>query len=54
MSYQVVLSKSAKHDLSNLDKTLQQNMAKHLQSLTTTPRPHGVTKLRGTEDEWRI
>jgi mRNA interferase RelE/StbE len=54
MSYQVVLSKSAKHDLSKLDKTLQQNMANHLQSLTTDPRPHGVTKLRGTEDEWRI
>lgn len=54
MSYQVVLSKSAKHDLSKLDKTLQQNMAKHLQSLITDPRPRGVTKLRGTEDEWRI
>jgi mRNA interferase RelE/StbE len=54
MSYQVVLSKSAKRDLNNLDKIFQQNMAKHLQSLTTGPRPDGVAKLRGTEDEWRI
>lgn len=54
MSYQVVLPKPAERDLNRLDKTLLLNIAKHLKALEADPRPADVTKLRGTENEWRI
>jgi mRNA interferase RelE/StbE len=54
MSYQVVLGKAAKRDLGRLDRILQQSLARHLQILINDPRPSGVVKLRGTENEWRI
>lgn len=54
MTYQVVLGKTAKSDLHHLDATWQRRVAKQLLTLTTDPRPSGVTKLRGVENEWRI
>jgi mRNA interferase RelE/StbE len=54
MSYQVVLTKTAEHDLGRLDNMWQRNIAQRLQKLAVDPRPSGVTKLRGTENEWRI
>ncbi|MFN8453519.1 MAG: type II toxin-antitoxin system RelE/ParE family toxin [Anaerolineae bacterium] len=54
MSYQVVLLKAAERDLSRLDKAVLPNVAKHLKALEADPRPANVTKLRGTENEWRI
>ncbi|MCK6627257.1 MAG: type II toxin-antitoxin system RelE/ParE family toxin [Anaerolineae bacterium] len=54
MTYQVVLGKTAKSDLRHLEATWQRPVAKQLLTLTTDPRPSGVTKLRGVENEWRI
>jgi mRNA interferase RelE/StbE len=54
MSYQVALDRTAKRDLRHLDPVWQRQVAEHLQILLTDPRPAGVTKLRGTENEWRI
>lgn len=54
MNYQLMLTNTAKHDLRRLDPTWQHNVAKDLQRLVVNPRPPGVTKLRGTENEWRI
>jgi mRNA interferase RelE/StbE len=54
MSCQVILTKAAKRDLGHLDRMLQQSLARHLQTLIANPRPSGVAKLRGTENEWRI
>lgn len=54
MNYQVVLNKTTKRDLHHLDEVWQRQIVKHLQTLVATPRPAGVTKLRGTENQWRI
>ena len=54
MSYQVVLGRVAKRDLQHLDRVWQRRVAKHLQTLIDAPRPSGVVKLRGAENEWRI
>lgn len=54
MRYQVVLAKAAKRDLQGLERITQRRIASQLQSLSETPRPPGVIKLRGTENEWRI
>jgi mRNA interferase RelE/StbE len=54
MSYQLALGRVAKRDLQRLDKVWQRHVAKHLQALIDAPRPSGVVKLRGAENEWRI
>ncbi len=54
MTYQVLLGKTAKNDLQHLEAVWQRRVAKQLLTLTTDPRPSGVTKLRGVENEWRI
>lgn len=54
MTYQVLLGKTAKSDLQHLEVAWQRRVTKQLLTLTTDPRPSGVTKLRGVENEWRI
>ena len=54
MKYGVALAKAAKRDLQRLEKETQRRVANQLQILSETPRPPGVIKLRGAENEWRF
>jgi mRNA interferase RelE/StbE len=54
MSHRVIISDAAKRDLRHLDKVLQQRVAARLQTLAIEPRPPGVLKLRGRENQWRL
>lgn len=54
MKYQVTLGKAAKRDLQRLDNIWQKRVVSRLQELVDLPRPSGVAKLRGTDNEWRI
>ena len=54
MRYQVTLGKTAKRDLRRLDNVWQKRVVSRLQQLIDTPRPTGVAKLRGTDNEWRL
>jgi mRNA interferase RelE/StbE len=54
MSYHIAIANSAKRDMRRLDSSLQQRIAIRLQVLRNNPRPSGVKKSRGRENEWRI
>ena len=54
MKQQVTLGKAARRDLQRLDTVWQKRVVSRLQELINTPRPSGVAKLRGTDNEWRI
>ncbi len=53
MSYQVVLTRSAKKELLRLPDPAYEAVTAALKDLQETPRPHGVTKLHG-RPEYRV
>jgi len=54
MSYQVLLRPGAERQRRKLDDQTRRRINQALLSLEETPRPAGVVKLRGVENEWRI
>ena len=52
--YAVVLRESAARELSKLPKAAQQRIAHKINALELNPRPHGVEKLAGTDDQFRV
>ena len=54
MTYEVHLSEAAKNFLRNIRKVDAKRIGKKIDSLGENPRPHGVDKLSGAENIYRI
>ena len=54
MRYTVLFKPSARKALLKLPKTMQMRVVEATDALADQPRPHGVTKLQGDENLWRI
>ncbi len=54
MAYIVQLKNCARKELGKLPRAVQDRLIAALRSLEENPRPPGVKKLRGRENEWRI
>jgi mRNA interferase RelE/StbE len=52
--YEVRLAPAAARDLSRLDRPMQRRVATAIDRLAREPRPAGSTKLRGSDDIWRV
>jgi mRNA interferase RelE/StbE len=52
--YELRLARSARKELDALPDAVLNRVARHLDALTTEPRPRGCKKLRGASDLWRI
>jgi mRNA interferase RelE/StbE len=53
-TYQVVLSNTAKKDLSKLPTQVVNKIIPVLEALQNNPRPNGCKKLKGFKDLWRV
>jgi mRNA interferase RelE/StbE len=54
MSYAVVISKSVQKQIDNLPSDIIERVIEKIQSLASEPRPDGVVKLKGSDNEYRI
>ena len=54
MAYSILLAPPAERQLKALAEPTQKRIVKRLKSLRENPRPHGVKKLAGEEDLYRI
>ncbi len=54
MSYRVIVPKSAQKQLDSLPANVLNRVIEQLILLAENPRPPGVVKLKGYEDEYRI
>ena len=54
MDYHVVLRPAANHALGKLPREVQSRVMAKAQSLAGVPRPHGVKKLQGQLDLYRL
>ncbi len=54
MSYSLRISQSAERELGRLSPTAHSRISRRIQSLRDNPRPKGVRKLRGREEEYRL
>ena len=52
--YAVKWAPRAVRDFKKLDRDVQRQIKPHIKRLKTNPRPSGVTKLRGSEDTYRL
>lgn len=54
MSYTIIISKSVQKQIDNLPDDLKERIAEKIQNLADDPRPDGVVKLKGSDNEYRI
>ena len=54
MLYQIEFSRQADRQFRNLPSQIQQRLKSRIDSLATTPRPHGSEKLSGVDQLYRI
>ena len=54
MSYDVVLTRRAEREILKLDDTTFARVRAAIDALAEDPRPSGVRKLQGRDNEWRI
>ncbi len=54
MSYRIIFTRSAEKDLAEVPKSHYKNIVAHIARLAENPRPHGVKKLKGYENTYRI
>ena len=54
MSYQVEIAPAAARDFKRLPPEVIRKVDPVIVELEQTPRPHGCTKLEGSEDEYRV
>ena len=52
--YRVIIKPSAARDIRKLDRAQQQRVVRAIEDLAEDPLPHGVVKLRGADDLWRV
>ena len=54
MSYQIQLTRRAEKEVLDLDQATFARVKAAIDALVENPRPAGVRKLQGRENEWRI
>ncbi|CAD0228250.1 MULTISPECIES: type II toxin-antitoxin system RelE family toxin [Planktothrix] len=54
MSYTVIIPKPVQKQLDNLPEDIRQRITAKILSLTIEPRPVGVKKLKGFDNEYRV
>lgn len=54
MSFTVVISKSVQKQIDNLGDDIIERVIDKIQNLASEPRPDGVVKLKGSDNEYRI
>lgn len=54
MTYTVRLTRPAQKTLDTLEGSLVLRIVNALRALETEPRPPGVTKMAGAENQWRV
>ena len=54
MSYQVEIAPAAQRDVKRLPPEVVRKVDAVIVELEQNPRPHGCTKLEGSEDEYRV
>ena len=54
MPYQVQIAPAAQRDVKRLPPEMVRKVDVAMLELEQTPRPHGCTKLEGSEDEYRV
>ncbi len=54
MSYTIVISKSVQKQIDNLPDDVVERVVEKIQNLASEPRPDGVVKLKGYDNEYRI
>jgi mRNA interferase RelE/StbE len=54
MSYTVIIPKPVQKQLDNLPEDIRQRIIEKILSLTIEPRPVGVKKLKGFDNEYRV
>lgn len=54
MSYTVIIPKPVEKQLNNLPEDIRQRVTAKILSLTIEPRPIGVKKLKGFDNEYRV
>ena len=52
--FDIVLERSAEKDLRKLNDKVHDRVIESIATLADNPRPPGVKKLAGTENDWRI
>jgi mRNA interferase RelE/StbE len=52
--YALLIARSAEQDLRRLPRALFERVNERILSLRDDPRPHGVRKLVGTREGWRV
>jgi mRNA interferase RelE/StbE len=52
--YAVTFARSARNELEALDAPLVTRIVARIEALAVQPRPPGVRKLRGAENQWRL
>ena len=54
MPYRIELTRAAERDLDALPNHIFRRIDAHIRALAKTPRPHGVEKLAGRANRYRI
>lgn len=54
MPYQVEVKSSAANEIRGIERGTQKRILAKIESLKTNPRPHGVKKLQGHDDFYRV
>ncbi len=54
MSYAIIISKSVQKQIDNLPSDLALRVIEKIQNLASEPRPDGIVKLKGSDNEYRI
>ena len=52
--YRIEFAKPAVKQFQDLPRDAQERIAPHINALAETPRPRGVKKLKGQDDQYRI
>jgi mRNA interferase RelE/StbE len=54
MTYEIIITKSIQKQLDNLPNNIQERVYEKIAQLAEEPRPDGVIKLKGYDNEYRI
>jgi mRNA interferase RelE/StbE len=54
MTYAIIVTKSIQKELDNLPNEIKDRAYDKISQLSENPRPDGVTKLKGYENEYRV
>ena len=54
MTYEIIITKTIQKQLDNLPNNIQERVYDKISQLAEEPRPDGVVKLKGYDNEYRI